>query len=389
MTIIIPAKRKFLAPPLVRTVDDWRDPLNLGLVGHWSMDAETINGTRMLDLSGRDNHGTLGASPSLAPGRVGQTALSLNGTSQYVATPTSFASAFSAVTYSFWVNLPSTSMTGMFFEDGWHLTTPGEDRGVGACVGNGDGDTPGNHLLVPFWGVSWQDTGVNIGLGWRHVAVALSGGKTNAYLNGARIFVGSSSIAGPSTGTLTIGRDNDTGGFRYLNAQMDDVRVYNRALTPAEVFQLYADPARDRVPYQTRGRVKAGTGLSAITGTLAVTEANDTIAAVGRVAVGGTLAVTEQADTIAAAGAVRVAGTLASTEQPDTLAATGTVAALGAITGTLSAFQAVQTLIATGQIRVNGGLNVTQAAQTLAATGIVGSIVPPPSGQSVQVIVMS
>jgi hypothetical protein len=128
---------------------------------------------------------------------------------------------------------------------------------------------------------------------------------------------------------------------------------------------------------------------ASITGTLAVTEANDTIAAVGRVAVGGTLAVTEQADTIAAAGAVRVAGTLASTEQPDTLAASGTVAALGAITGTLSAFQAVQTLIATGQIRVSGGLNVTQAAQTLAATGIVGSIVPPPSGQSVQVIVIA
>jgi len=241
--------------PLFKTYDDRRDPLNLGLVGHWSMDAETFNGTRLLDLSGRDNHGTLVASPWLVPGRVGQTALSFNGGPQYVATPAAFAFAFPSVTYSFWVNLPSTSMTGMFFEDAWHWLGPGEDMGVGACVGNGDGDTPGNHLLVPLWGVSWQDTFFNIGLGWHHIAVALSGGKTNAYLDGARIFVGSSSIAGPSVGTFTIGRDNDPNGFRYLNAQMDDVRVYNRALTPAEISRLYWNPARDRVPYQTRARI--------------------------------------------------------------------------------------------------------------------------------------
>ena len=255
MTILIPAKRKFAAPPFVRTIDDPRDPLNLGLVGHWTMDAESVHGTRLLDLSGRDNHGTLGASPSLVPGRVGQTALGLNGTSQYVATPAAFAFAFPAVTYSFWVNLPSTSMTGVFFEDAWHWLGPGEDQGIGACVGTSDGDTPGNHLLVQLWGVSWQDTFFNIGLGWRHIAVALSGGRTNAYLDGARIFVGSSSIAGPSVGTFTIGRDNDPNGYRYLNAQMDDVRVYNRALTPAEIWRLYNNPARDRVPYQTRARI--------------------------------------------------------------------------------------------------------------------------------------
>jgi hypothetical protein len=134
---------------------------------------------------------------------------------------------------------------------------------------------------------------------------------------------------------------------------------------------------------------KASTGLAPITGTLAVTEAADTITAVGRVAVGGTLAVTEQADTVNAAGAVRVAAALARTEANDTLTAAGTVTSPGAINGALSAFQAVQTLTATGKILVNGGLNRTQSAQTLAATGIVGSLAPPPPGQSVQVIIMS
>jgi hypothetical protein len=229
---------------------------------------------------------------------------------------------------------------------------------------------------------------------WSFVCGLYDGNFLRTYINGVLDSTSGQTFT-PQTGVpgaLTIGCELANGSLApvdFYTGSLDDVRLYNRALSSAEIFRLYNNPARDRVPYQTRGRVKAGTGLSAITGTLAVTEANDTIAAVGRVAVGGTLTVTEQADTINAAGAVRVAGTLGTTEQADTLAATGTVAALGAITGTLSALQAVQTLIATGQIRVNGGLAVTQAAQTLAATGVVTDVAPPPSGQSVQVIIMS
>jgi hypothetical protein len=229
---------------------------------------------------------------------------------------------------------------------------------------------------------------------WSFACGSFDGALLKTYINGVFDSTNGQAFV-PQTGVpgaLTIGCELSNPALTpadFFTGSLDDVRLYNRALTPAEIWRLYNNPARDRAPYQTRGRTKSAGGLSTITGTLAATEANDTIAAVGRVAVGGTLAVTEQADTIAAAGAVRVAGTLASTEQPDTLAATGTVTSPGAITGTLSAFQAVQTLIATGQIRVNGGLNVSQAAQTLAATGIVGIVVPPPSGQGVQVIVIS
>jgi hypothetical protein len=375
MAIIIPAKRKFLAPPLVRTIDDRRDPLNLGLVGHWTMDAETINGTRMLDLSGRDRHGQLFASPPIVPGRVGQ-ALSFNGTTQYAYLMTSPLAPF---TVSAWALSASDAIVSAwdinFCFDFLLLTT--DFYALDNTTPPGSIRHATNATSLPGW----------------HLYTGTIDASNNTYLyidgvpgaNGGVAFANTASFSGTHV-TAALGTRQ---GPVWSNETVDDVRIYNRALTPAEVWRLYNNPTRERVPYQTRGRLKAGTGLSAITGTLAVTEAADTIAAVGRVAVGGTLAVTEANDTINAAGAVRVAGTLAASEQADTLAATGTVTSPGAITGTLSALQAVQTLIATGQIRVIGGLNVTQAAQTLAATGIVGSIVPPPSGQSVQVIVMS
>jgi hypothetical protein len=386
MAIILPAKRKFLAPPLVRTIDDRRDPLNLGLAGHWSMDAETINSTRVLDLSGRDSHGTLIGGSNIMPGRVGQ-ALSFNGSTQYV----NAGSGLDLATFTICAWVFPTAFTN-----------------YGFIMNRGDSGNRNYQLYVN------QTTGtINVGFTngfvsyrnldsvtalalnkWSFACGSFDGALLKTYINGVFDSTNGQAFV-PQTGVpgaLTIGCELSNPALTpadFFTGSLDDVRLYNRALTPAEIWRLYNNPTRDRAPYQTRGRTKSAGGLSTITGTLAVTEANDTIAAVGRVAVGGTLAVTEQADTIAAAGAVRVAGTLASTEQPDTLAATGTVTSPGAITGTLSAFQAVQTLIATGQIRVNGGLNVSQAAQTLAATGIVGIVVPPPSGQGVQVIVIS
>jgi hypothetical protein len=62
-----------------------------------------------------------------------------------------------------------------------------------------------------------------------------------------------------------------------------------------------------------------------VTGTIAVTEANDTSSATGTVTVTGTIAVTEANDTSSATGTVTVTGTIAATEANDTSNATGTV----------------------------------------------------------------
>lgn len=120
-------------------------------------------------------------------------------------------------------------------------------------------------------------------------------------------------------------------------------------------------------------------GGGGIAGTLAVTEAADTLAASGTHTpppFTGTLSVTEQADSLAAAGTATppsFTGTLAVVEQDATLAATGAVDNPG-VSGTVAVTEAADTLSAAGVVTApsfTGTLAVTEVSDTLAASGTV------------------
>src|ERR1035437_5264780 len=76
-----------------------------GLVGYWGFDADCMDLTnaRALDLSGNGNHGTLIASPTVAPGQICN-ALNCNGTTQGITCPTTALLLIQAVSVSIWVN---------------------------------------------------------------------------------------------------------------------------------------------------------------------------------------------------------------------------------------------------------------------------------------------
>lgn len=71
-----------------------------------------------------------------------------------------------------------------------------------------------------------------------------------------------------------------------------------------------------------------------VTGTIAATEADDTMSASGAVAISGAIAATEEDDTAAASGQVLISGTAAATEENDTVTASGGVLISGSITVT-------------------------------------------------------
>jgi hypothetical protein len=98
------------------------------------------------------------------------------------------------------------------------------------------------------------------------------------------------------------------------------------------------------------------------TGTVAVTEALDTLAASGWIEVTGTLARLETDDTLAGIAAVEVTGTLAETETDDTLLA------YNYIYGTLAELEDTDTVFAEGGLYY-GPAAYTEAADTLAAYG--------------------
>jgi hypothetical protein len=78
---------------------------------------------------------------------------------------------------------------------------------------------------------------------WTHVACTGDGGVLHAYVNGHQ--VASGILAGIPTGSatgLTLGSDNPSGNGSRLNGWLDDVRLYNRALSATEVCHL-GDPS--------------------------------------------------------------------------------------------------------------------------------------------------
>jgi len=79
---------------------------------------------------------------------------------------------------------------------------------------------------------------------WNFVALTYDGTKVVFYINGAVDSSHSrSGTVRTNTNSLTIGRHggdaNQSGGDSFFKGAMDDVRIYNRALTAAEVKQLY------------------------------------------------------------------------------------------------------------------------------------------------------
>jgi hypothetical protein len=81
-----------------------------------------------------------------------------------------------------------------------------------------------------------QSTATAIEGRWNHVAAVRDGASMRIYLNGAQVASLSNATGNlPADLRLTIGRLSDTQGMRYFAGKLDEVAIYNRALTPGEV----------------------------------------------------------------------------------------------------------------------------------------------------------
>jgi len=142
-----------------------------------------------------------------------------------------------------------------------------------------DGDNDGYRLLYAytvgariFCSVDSKDiissSNVNDNL-WHNVACSIDrSGNGQIYIDGV---ADGASVAinneGMSTTTdLSIGKRSYT-ALEYFNGSLDDVRIYNRALSASEVAQLYAAgrPGVTGGIYQARTRPKVFTFTSAAT----------------------------------------------------------------------------------------------------------------------------
>ena len=215
-----------------------------GLVGYWSFDEGS--GTLAADSSGFGGTATLNTGAAWTTNAVlGTSALLLNAASTSSASvPDSTALEISGdLTITMWVKhngLPATNSWMYYLEKGENNQ---ENYGFGAYS-----DTNGTRLFFEFvdaTGTSrYYSQGTSLMLDttvWRHVAVIFdhTHGQLSFFIKGQ--LVSTNAVAQSLTvaaNPLVIGRQNITGYEFYMNGSIDDLRIYNRALTASEINAL-------------------------------------------------------------------------------------------------------------------------------------------------------
>ena len=168
-------------------------------------------------------------------------AYAFNGSSASINNASVYALGSTNATVSMWIYNPTAANSGAFIKVG--NASNGYGIGIGTTYfDNASGAGP--KLILLYEGVRWITTTTNVGTGWHHVVMVIDGsGIPTAYLDGASAgtYAGAAPLA-PTT-SISIGASLPTAG-RYFNGSIDDVRLYNRALTQADILSLYSAGAK-------------------------------------------------------------------------------------------------------------------------------------------------
>jgi concanavalin A-like lectin/glucanase superfamily protein/putative esterase len=226
------------------SLDDWQGgELNPGApvspvendVAYWKFDEGS--GTTAADSSGNGNVATLNG-PTWASGEIGG-ALNFDGVNDYVSVPdASSLDNTSALTIAFWVKptILDGSPRGIVSK----RTAPSIQDAYSVFF------STGNRLFVDIDTSNdrFSTNTVFLTNTWYHVAVTYDGtlalaSRVNVYVNGVRDkTAGETSASIPNYGSsLTLGKLGGT--TSYFAGSLDDVRIYNRALTATEVSSLF------------------------------------------------------------------------------------------------------------------------------------------------------
>lgn len=233
-------------------------PTPAALVSYWAMDEFSWSGAsgEVLDSSGNGNNGTAqngadtdGVTPAIAgdPGtcRYGE----FDGTDDYIQVPGISNTLNATASLAFWIR---TSQAGN--------NTVWEAPGVAGVELNAGTDDI-------FWG--WLDASGRIGVSvgnnnttrsnasinngaWRHVVLTRDhqAGTYKIYVDGALDASGSIATGVIGTGYDGLGRIRDTGGaHNYLEANLDEVRIYSGILSDAQVTDVMQEthPCADQL----------------------------------------------------------------------------------------------------------------------------------------------
>lgn len=188
--------------PTITATSSCTSGLSCGLVGYWTFDGKDTNWKTATtsDKSGNGNTGTMvnmSTTTSPAPCKIGQ-ALKFNGSTSYV----SVSNTISSRSVAFWINSASSSASMINLTSGAYITA-----GSGTITATGF-----TSPIIYVNGATGSTLTANV---WNDIVVT--------------------DTAATSSNAITFGKANSA----YTTGTIDDVRIYNRALSGSEVRQLY------------------------------------------------------------------------------------------------------------------------------------------------------
>jgi hypothetical protein len=203
-------------------------PSPTGLVGSYAWREGA--GTRATDGSGWGNHGTLTNGPTWIAGKYGN-AVHFDGTDDHIAVPDAAALDLgSSGTIEAWVKLDRLNRWHGIVAKGNANSNPAHNYALEVNSGNrfqcilGNGSSHVSAIAT---------TSVTTGQ-FVHVACVWNGAALQLYLNGAlNVSVSTGLAPAANTAPLWIGQFG--GNKDRLAGTIDEVRIYNRALSAAEI----------------------------------------------------------------------------------------------------------------------------------------------------------
>ncbi len=214
--------------------DKW---LSDGLVGYWKMDENSWNGTagEVKDASGNGNDGVAVNGATTNAGKFGGAGV-FDGSNDNVSlgNPSSLGAIAYPYTVSFWAKPTTLSQNGIVASFSLNGT-------AGAAYGIYNS---GNKILVGnasyLYGLSGISNYLTANQWAMWTMVWTDATHLVFYLNGLPVTLSSVGDQYTVAGNFIGSRANSPNFPYYFNGSIDETRIYNRALSPAEIRKLYS-----------------------------------------------------------------------------------------------------------------------------------------------------
>jgi len=211
-----------------------------GLVLYYTFDTADDAGGVAVDKTGNGNNGTIVANPTQVAGKLNQ-ALGFNGTNQYVSAPAlSTTEFYNSVTVAAWIKTTNSSRYEAIVSK---YSAAGSGAGyIFRTDANGNLEVLFGGSNISYGAAAAVDTTkINDGQ-WHHaVAVITPGQDVRFYVDGVLCSMTSMPILanGDNSANFTVASSSFSYFGNFFTGTIDEVRLYNRALTASEVNTVY------------------------------------------------------------------------------------------------------------------------------------------------------